>query len=145
MRTHASKCLLIVPGLAISMALRGMAGAATLICIVSLASACSSTPSACAEVEQTLSNVWESEEAINSSVARGTELTELEVLAFYDSVEMMTNDLRKISERENGEVSKMADLLAKGYEVSRSNSDASEDDLIAGYLMLNRICGITRA
>jgi hypothetical protein len=145
MKIPASKCPLIVQGLATRMRNRALVGATTVLCMGLLVSACSSTPNACADIERVLSKVWQSEEAINSSVARGEELTEFDVLTFYDAIEMTTNDLRKISEREMGEVSKMADLLAKGYAVSNSNSEAGEDYFVAGYLMLNRICGISRA
>ena len=114
---------------------------AALIALLISGCSSSSTPSACADVEQAMTPFWD----INAELAAipmDEEIPQAVRDAYVESQAQAAIEMARIGESETGDISKMADLFSV-FLTEGATTPEGEDAGMAAYMMLDSICELS--
>ena len=113
--------------------------AISLASLIASGSACSSpTSRACSEVDPVLRPNSDSVKLVGTYTDRGAEIPQAIARQFFGDMARAAQDMLKISQREVGEISQMAEHFAIALS-TEPGTDTGDDEGTAAYMMLRSI------
>jgi len=103
----------------------------------------STSAGGCADIKKAMTPFWDlSAEFSERRDAGDEETTPAQGVEFLDTMAQAAIDMRKISDRELGDMSKMANYIAIYLSDDNLNTPLGKDAGIAGLMMLRDICDL---